>query len=310
MKLLGYILAYSLVWLLHLMPEPLLYLFSDFMYFITYRVVGYRKKVVLDNLTKAFPNYESPEIRKIAKRFYHHLCDVILETAVSHFQKESTVLKKITFRNLELLDELYAKKKQVMAVSAHYGNWEYLTTLGLVSEYPHIAIYKILKNSYIDRMVKRKRKRLGAIPVPMEKITRKLISFHQEKRPVMTLFLSDQRPMFHNIQYWTKFLGMDTPLFLGTEKLARKLDAAVVFVKTRKVKRGKYELEIVPICEDPSGLKPYEITEKHVRILEKLIREAPEFWLWSHRRWKHSIEKYRQKHGCHQKAAGDSKSFD
>jgi KDO2-lipid IV(A) lauroyltransferase len=207
------------------------------------------------------------------------------------------VLKKLSFRNTELLEELLGKRKQIMVVSAHYGNWEYLTTLGLLMDYPFLAIYKTLKNYHFDSMVKKNRTRLGATPVPMEKIARKLISFHQDQKPVMTLFLSDQRPLFKNIQYWTHFLGMETPLYLGTEKLARKLDAAVVFVMVRKVKRGRYELVVELICENPSELDPYEITEKHVRILENQIREAPEYWLWSHRRWKHSYAKYKRLKG-------------
>jgi len=184
-----------------------------------------------------------------------------------------------------------------MAATGHYGNWEYLSTLGLVSKYPVYAIYKPLKNKYFNRMVKNNRTRFGVMVSPMDQIARKLITCDQEKKPVLTIFLADQRPMYHQIHYWSKFMGLDTPLFLGTEKLARKLDAAVVFLKIRKVRRGQYEMEVEPITQDPNSLKPYEITEAHVRILENLIREDPSLWLWSHRRWKHSIEQYRSEHG-------------
>jgi KDO2-lipid IV(A) lauroyltransferase len=131
----------------------------------------------------------------------------------------------------------------------------------------------------------------------MEKIARELIRYEQEHTPALTLFLGDQRPIYEQIQYWTKFMGRDTPVFLGTEKLARKLDAAVVFLKIRKIKRGRYEVEIELVCESPEGLPPYEITNRHVQILENLIHEEPSLWLWSHRRWKHSFEKYKQEHG-------------
>lgn len=292
MKFLGYIFTYSFIWLLHLLPERILYFISDFLYLLMRFVVRYRKKVVVDNIAKAFPEYDSSEIRKTAGKFYHHLCDLILESSVSHFYSEAKALKRITYSNPELLNDLYSTGKQVMAVTGHYGNWEYLSTLGLVSSYPVVAIYKPLKNQYFDRMVKRNRTRFGVIVSPMEQIARKLISFHRDRTPVLTIFLADQRPMFHQIQYWTKFMGLDTPLYLGTEKLARKLDAAVVFLKIKKVKRGRYEVEVVPICEDPGSLQPFDITEAHVRILENLIREEPGYWLWSHRRWKHSIERY------------------
>lgn len=297
MKFVGYIITYSFVWLLHLLPEGILYLLSDLLYLLMYHVVGYRKKVVYDNLQKAFPEYDKAEIRRIAKKFYHHLSDLFLESAVFPFFSESKALKRITYKNPELLNELYGKGKQVMAVLGHYGNWEYLSTLGLAINYPVVAIYKPLKNKYFDRMVQKEREAYGVIPVPMEKIARKLIEYRKNDTPVLTLFLGDQRPMYHQIQYWTKFMGRDTPMFLGTEKLARKLDAAVVFLKFRKLKRGRYEVETELICEGPEGLKPYEITERHVRILEELIREEPSYWLWSHKRWKHSYEKYKQEHG-------------
>lgn len=274
------------------LSERILYLFSDFLYLIMYHVVGYRKKVVFDNLHKAFPEYDQAKIRRAAKKFYHHLSDLFLESAVSHFYSESKALKKITYKNPELLNELYGSGKQVMAVLGHYGNWELLSTLGLKIDYPVIGIYKPLRNKFFDRIVQRNRRTFGVITVPMDKIARTLIDYKRREEPILTLFLGDQRPQFNKIQYWTKFLGLDTPLFLGTEKLARKLDAAVVFIMVRKKSRGRYEVEFELICEEPGKLKPFDITEAHVRILEKLIREEPAYWLWSHKRWKHSYEKF------------------
>lgn len=295
MKFLGYILTYSLVWMLHLLPERILYLLSDFLYFLAYYVVAYRKKVVFENLKKAFPEYSRTEIRHIAKKFYHHLCDTMLESSISHFYSESKALKRITYTNPEVLHELHASGKQVMAVLGHYGNWEYLSTLSLITKYPFVAIYKPLRNKYFDRMVTQNRTRFGGIVTPMEQIVRKLLELKSQKVQVITLNLSDQSPMFHQIQYWTKFMGIETPVYLGSEKLAKKLDAAVVFLKIRKIKRGRYEVETELICKDPGEMKKHEITERHVRILEDLIREEPSYWLWSHRRWKHSYEDFMEK---------------
>ena len=295
MKFLGYILTYSLVWVLHLLPERILYLLSDFLYFLAYHVVHYRKKVVYDNLERAFPEYDRTEIRHISKKFYHHLCDTMLESSISHFYSESKALKRITYTNLEVLHELHASGKQVMAVLGHYGNWEYLSTLSLVTEYPFVAIYKPLRNKYFDRMVTRNRTRFGGIVTPMEQIVRKLLELKSQKVQVITLNLSDQSPMFSQIQYWTKFMGIDTPVYLGSEKLAKKLDAAVVFLKIRKIKRGRYEVETELICKDPKVMEVNEITERHVRILEDLIREEPAYWLWSHRRWKHSYKDFTER---------------
>lgn len=292
MNYLLYIFLYSLVWLLHLLPEWFLFRISDLLYFLMCHVVGYRKKVVVDNIQKAFPEFDKSQIRSITRKFYHHFSDLILESGICHFYTESFALKRITYRNPELLNELFARGKLVMAVTGHFGNWEYLNTLALASDYPVAAIYKPLNIKQIDRMIKRNRTRFGVMVSPMEKITRKLIKHHKEKDPVMTIFLADQRPLIKNIQYWTKFMGLDTPLYLGTEKLARKLDAAVVFLKILKVKRGRYEVEIELICENPNELAPYEITNRHVQILENLVREQPAYWLWSHKRWKHDLKQF------------------
>jgi KDO2-lipid IV(A) lauroyltransferase len=292
MQYIGYIITRSLVWLLHLLPERLLFLIADVFYFLVYHLVGYRRKVVYSNLKRAFPEKDQREIRNIARRFYHHLCDLILESAISHFYSKQKAHNRIRYLNPEVLEDLYGKGKMVMAVTAHYGNWEYYNTLSDVSSYPILAIYKPLKNKYIDNMVIRNRTQYGVGVTAMEKIARQLIDHYRKKDPVATIFLADQRPLFQNIQYWTKFLGQDTPLYLGTEKLARKLDAAVVFMKMRKSARGRYEVEFELITEDPSSMESFAITNAHVKVLEDLIREAPEYWLWSHKRWKHSYERY------------------
>ncbi len=295
MKYLGYILANGLIWLLHLLPKPLFYLVSDFLYLLVRYVFAYRKKVVYDNITRAFPEFTPSQVRLTARRFYHHLCDLILESAAAHFYSEFQINTRLTYRNPEVMQQLYNKRKQVIAVTAHYGNWELLTNIGHFTDHTILAAYKPLKNKYFDRMARENRERFRIVAVPMDQIARKMIHHFRERDPALTIFLSDQRPMMHNIQYWTKFLGQDTPLYMGAEKLARKMDAAVVFMKIRRVARGRYEVELETICEDPKGIKPYEITEAHVRILEHLIREEPGYWLWSHRRWKHSYREFLKK---------------
>ena len=284
----------DLVWLLHLLPEWFLFRISDLLYFLMYHVAGYRKKVVADNLRMAFPECDPARIKSISRKFYHHFSDLILESGICHFYSESKALRRIKYRNPELLNDLYSKGKMVMAVTGHYGNWEYLNTLALASDYPVAAIYKPLNIKQIDGMIKRNRTRFGVMVYPMEKISRKLIDHFQKKDPVMTIFLADQRPLLKNVQYWTKFMGLDTPLYLGTEKLARKLDAAVGFLKIHKVKRGRDEGEVELVCENPNELDSYEITNRHVHILEKLITEEPQYWLWSHRRWKHRLEDFKE----------------
>lgn len=296
MRYLAYIFTSLAIWMLHLLPERIFYLFSDLLSFITHRVVGYRKKVVRENLGKAFPQYTLMQLRQTERKFYRHLCDLILETAVSHFYSGTQIQKKISYRNPELLDQYYEQGRQMIIVTGHYGNWEYLSSLGLVSRYQVLAAYKPLRNPYFDRMVRRNREKFRVITSPMEQIARKMIRFQRDGIPAATIFLGDQRPMLHQIQYWTRFMGQDTPLFLGTERMAIKLNAVVVFMKIRKIGRGRYEAEVVPVCDDPRSTNSNEITEAHVKVLEELIREEPAFWLWSHRRWKHSLKKYLDEH--------------
>jgi KDO2-lipid IV(A) lauroyltransferase len=304
MRFLSFIFAYGLLWLLHLLPERVLFLFSDFLYLIIYYVAGYRKKVVYDNLRRAFPELSNLEIRGIAKKFYRHLSDLILESAVSHFDSDKQYLNRISYTNPELLNALYDKGKQVIGVTAHYGNWEFLISMGAITGFSVLGAYKPLKNRYFDRMIKKSRERFNTLPVPMEMIVRAMILHHRDGIPAISIFVADQRPVFEHIQYWTKFLGQDTPLYLGAEKLARKLDAAVVFLKIRKAERCRYQVEAELICEEPGKLEPFGITEAHVRILERLIREAPEYWLWSHRRWKHSYESYLREKESRKASAG------
>jgi KDO2-lipid IV(A) lauroyltransferase len=292
MRFLGFILAYSTIWLLHLLPERVLWLVSDLMYVLLYRLFRYRRSVVFDNLSRAFPSMDEKEKNAVAGKFYHYLCDLILETAVSQFYGREQMLKRMHYKNPELLRDLHEQGKQVIGTVGHYGNWEFLTTLGPVSGYKILGAYKPLKNKWFDKVIRRNREKFNSLPVPMEKIARVMIQHYRDGIPALTVMLTDQRPMYRNIQYWTKFLGQDTPVYLGTEKLAKKIDAAVVFLKVRRIRRGRYEVEAELLCSDPGSTQPHEITDLHVKKLEELIREKPETWLWSHRRWKHSYEQY------------------
>jgi len=297
MQYISYILVRAFIWILHVLPEKILYLISDVFYFIAFRVAGYRKKVVTDNLRRSFPDKDMKQIRQIRRKFYHHFCDFILESAISHFFTPDSALKRMSYDNPELLDELGDKGKIVLLAMGHYCNWEYFSSLPLVTKYPLLGIYKPLRNKYFDKMVTGSRERLGAVAVPMDRITRELIRYKSDGKPANAMFLTDQRPPLNNIHYWTKFLGQDTPMYLGTEKLARKLDAAVVFANIRKSSRGRYRTDFQLITDNPRSMGPNEITNAHVGILEDLIREAPEYWLWSHKRWKHSYEKFMKMKG-------------
>lgn len=291
--MIGYPVFYGIIWILTLLPFKVLYIISDFLSFITYYLIPYRKKVTLTNLKKSFPEKSSTEINKIAKKFYRHLFDLFLESFKLLQMNEEQILKRFDYKNPEVLDELYSKNKSIITVFGHYGNWEWLASLPLVTKYKVLAIYKPLANSSFDKFFIRLRGKFGIETVTIQQALRKILNFQQNKELTITFFLGDQRPMGRYIKYWTTFLNQDTPILLGVEKISKQTDQAVVFIDIQKKKRGFYEIVFIKLFENPKETEEFEITEKHIRILEKIIINRPELWLWSHRRWKHKklIEK-------------------
>ena len=290
MELVIYCIVFPLLWLISLMPLRVLYAFSDFvLYPLVYHVAKYRRKVVYDNLRKSFPEKSEAEIATIAKKFYKHFGHILVETVKLINISKAEVKKRIRYRNPELFFELFEKGKSIVAVTAHYGNWEWL--VGVPENMPCrvLSLYKPLSNKHIEKMLTRMRTQFGAELVTMEDAPRILFTYKQNNVKTLSCFISDQTPIRSRIHYQTQFLNQVTPVFLGPEKMARKLKTAVVFVKMIPVKTGYYDFEIVPIAEDASLTNEHEITERHVKILEEQIKEHPEFWLWTHRRWKYQI---------------------
>ena len=199
--------------------------------------------------------------------------------------------KRYNLLNIEVMNEFYTSGKDILLISAHYGNWEWLSTLPLFTPNKVLGIYKTLHNKYFDRMFSNLRSKYGVIPIATEKTFRTIIDYQQRNIPIMPLFLADQRPRWKEIQHWIRFLNQETSVILGPEKIAKKLDMAVVFVKHLKIRRGYYETVFVPLASDPLHTKPHEITEKYYQYLESMIRESPAEYLWTHNRWKHTWKK-------------------
>lgn len=270
------------------MPLEWLYFISDLMYIIIYKIFRYRVKVVKTNLKNSFPNKSTRELLEIERKFYRHFCDLFIEQFFILHANANQVKQLCTFKNVEMLNTYYTQGKSLVVAGGHYGNWEFYGLLGLYLKYLVFGAYKPLANKYFERFVNASRERFGALAVPMKETARTAIQFAQDGKLFVLGLISDQTPPKSDIRYWTTFLNQDTPVFLGTEKIAQKLNQPVFFCNMRKIKRGQYEVELELLTDNPAGTKPYEITEMHVRALEKLIKDAPEYWLWSHRRWKHS----------------------
>jgi Kdo2-lipid IVA lauroyltransferase/acyltransferase len=287
MEAIGFYIFYGITWVVTLLPMRILYIFSDILYFILYYVVSYRRKVVAENLRNSFPDKSAPELKSIEKKFYRHLADLMIEILkLTHMSREQS-LSRMTITNVELLERLYDEGRDVIAVIGHYNNWEWLKSLIFHTKYQTVSIYKPLQDKRFDRFLLGLRGREGMILTPMSLIIREIIEARKKNRKSLYSFITDQTPPRKDIQYWTTFLNQDTPVYLGVEKIASKYDMAVVFFNVTKIRRGYYSYCPELLFEHTQGLPEHEITEKHVRRLEEIIRDKPEYWIWSHRRWKH-----------------------
>jgi|WetSurMetagenome_2_1015567.scaffolds.fasta_scaffold00227_12 Kdo2-lipid IVA lauroyltransferase/acyltransferase len=290
MEAIGYYIFYGFNWLLTLLPLRILYVFSDLLFLVLYYFPGYRRKVVRTNLKNSFPEKSEKEIIDIERKFYHHLCDLFVETFKLTHMSSSQLMRRIPLTNPELLEKLYNEGRDVAAVLGHYGNWEMLTCLPLYSKYKFVSIYKPLANKHFDKYMINSRSKFGMTVTPMQHVVREVIENRKNNTRALYSFLTDQTPPKGDIKFWTNFLSQVTPVYLGTEKIASKYDMAVILFNVQKIKRGRYSFTVELLFDHTAGLPEHLITETHVKRLEEIIREHPEFWIWSHRRWKHKRE--------------------
>lgn len=286
-KIFSYI-TYGFLWLLSFLPFRILYIFSDFIYILVAYVIRYRRKVIDTNLKNAFPEKTEKERAKIRHDFYHHLCDLFLETfKLLHISKKS-MIKRCKFNNPDFADKFFDNGIGVVSIMGHIGNWEWVSSLPLWNnKFAFLPLYKPLHNKVMDKMYLDIRSHLGSQPLSKQEFLRVMMRNKVMGNPTLTGFIGDQTPTKKNIHYWTNFLNQDTPIFIGIERIAKKLNQPVFYANMRKVKRGYYEIDMHLICENPQETKEFEITEKHTRMLEENILENPCIWLWSHKRWKH-----------------------
>jgi KDO2-lipid IV(A) lauroyltransferase len=287
MAAIGYYLFYGINWIITLLPLPVLYIFSDFLYLVLYYVVSYRRNVVATNLKNSFPEKTDKELKIIEKKFYRHLSDILIETFKSTHMTRANQKKRFTYSNLDIIDKLREGKRDIIAIMGHYNNWEWPTLLPYYLKYKTIIIYKPLQNKYFNRFINNHRSEHGIVLTPTSQVIREIINCRKNDINTVSVFISDQIPSKGDIKYWTTFLNQDTAVFTGAGKIASKYDMAIVFFHVQKVKRGYYNLNIEPLFDHTEGLSEEMITEKHVRKLEEIIKEKPEYWIWSHRRWKH-----------------------
>lgn len=283
-RILFYI-AFPFLLLISILPFPLLYLLSDFFYFIVYHVAGYRKKVVRENMKNAFPEWTDQKRLQVEKEFYKWLCDVLLEILKGLTISKKSAMKRAKMINPELVNQCYEEGKSAIWVTPHMGNWEWsIFSSDLYTKYKMNVVYHKIKNPGFEWMVKKIRTRFGSVVITMEQTLRHLIKHKNEQ--YITALVCDQTPSPDGA-YWTTFLNQETPFITGPEKISKMLDHVIIYLDINRVKRGYYELTTKILEKDPKATAEWEITEKIVRRIEKDIEESPAYWLWSHRRWKH-----------------------
>ncbi|MBN3036223.1 MAG: lysophospholipid acyltransferase family protein [Bacteroidales bacterium] len=276
------------IWIISQIPMRGLYLLSDMMAPLLYRVIRYRRGVVFANLHNAFPGIGDKEIRRIARRFYRNFSDLILEVIRGRKISRNEIQSRIRFRNYEIIERLYSEKKSIIVSIGHCGNWEWMTmVLEMICPYRVFAVVKPMNDVYFESYLARIRRRFntrgGLVPF------KSTLKYMTRTRHELTIHViaGDQTPTRDEINFWIMFLNQNTPVFLGIEKLARSFDQAVVFFDIQREGRGRYIVDIRLLTENPKDTTEGEITVKHVRALEEAIIRNPDNWLWSHRRWKH-----------------------
>jgi len=270
------------------MPFPLLYVFSDFLFFVMFRLVGYRRKVVFDNLKNSFPEKEEKELNEIEKKFFKHFCDLIVESIKGFTISEEEVLKRMTYSNKEVLENLAKKNKSVTFIGGHFGNWE-LLAVTIAQTIPHTvkALYTPLKGKYWDDKITASRSRFGLKMFTIQNV--KVLRDSLEGELSAVIFGSDQSPSNPKRAYWLKFLNQDTGVQFGAEKHAKDFDTAVIYGAITKNKRGYYNTEFIQLFENVGDLEYGAVIESFSKTLEEKIRENPHYYLWTHRRWKHKL---------------------
>lgn len=292
-----YKIVYAIWFLLSLLPFWVHYLFSDFIYLILYKLLGYRVKVVRKNLTESFPEKSEQELREIERKFYRRLCDYFVELVKTMTMSDRQIQKRMVFKRTELVNLCAEEGQSVAVYLGHTFNWEWVTSLPFcVSDKFHCGqLYHAIENPVFDKLLLRQRERWGAECIALTDILRKTIEYKRKNQLTMIGYIGDQVPHWNNIHHWCWFLNHDTPVMTGAERIASKNHQAIVFLEVIQRKRGYYEAEFKMITRHPEQLKEFEVTDIYYQMLEVNIRRQPELWLWSHNRWKRTREEFERR---------------
>lgn len=284
-------LFYSFIYLITLLPLKVLYFVSDMLFPIVYYVIRYRRKAVRTNLIASFPEKTTAEILSIEKKFYHFFCDVFIEAMYRVNMSAEEVSRRVTFENVDSIHGLYIQNKSAMLMLAHYGNWEWVSSLALQlpDESPFYGVYKELSNPEFDAMTYKLRLKYKMQNIEMRDLVKSMLRMSKNNQKAVFAMVSDQRPPKGDARFSMMFLNQPTAVIVGTEVLARKFNYPVLVLSITRPKRGYYHCKIEMLCENPTLETEFSISEKYMKKLESDIHAHPELWLWTHKRWKHPI---------------------
>ena len=284
---LAYILVYPLIILISILPFRILYLLSDLIYLLFFYVIGYRKKIVFENLKIAFPEKSDSELKILRKKFFHHFVDLFLETIKTFTISNREIIKRFSLTNKEDFTKFTNKHQKILLMSSHYANYEWLFSLNLFIDHHGFGAYKKVKNKYFDSFIRKSRGRFNSQVVPTKEFLGTVEKNHTKKIPCMYGLLSDQSPKIGQTRHWTEFFGVKVPVYTSCEMLAKKYNYPIIYMNTEKIKRGYYETTMHVLSENPREISDYQITDRFIKNLEEQIKKQPEYYFWSHKRFKH-----------------------
>lgn len=286
-----FILVLPWIYVLSLVPFPLLHGLAQVISFLLNTVFSYRRSLVEQNIAKAFPNYTPKQIKETTKKFYLHFADLFIEIIKAVTLSNRAFKKRYTVSGFDSIEEVLNQKRSVIIMAGHQSNWEWTSALSLYTSHPFYAIYQKINNRHFDAFMRKNRARTGLYLLPTY-LTKKAIAEHHEKQEVSLYgFLSDQSPTLKKTKLWTDFFGRYVPVHTGAEELAREFDLAVFYMDLKKVKRSHYHADFSLLSEHPAALEPYVLTKMFLSKVENSVKEQPETYLWTHRRFKHEKAK-------------------
>ena len=281
-------------YLISLLPMRLLYVLSDVAYPFVFAF--YRRKLVRQQLTECFPEKTIKEIKAIEHAFYHHFCDLVVEMIKQFSMSKEEMMRRMVFVDGDKAFSNFSSEQPILFLMlGHFGDWEWIASLAYWTDAYCSQVYHPLTDDVFDKLFLDLREHYGGECIPMRKTVRRLLLLNAKKQPVICGMIADQQPRWDAIHHFCQFLGHDSAVFIGTEELAKKFNSLVYYGSVRCIRRGYYECQLIPITINPQEMPNYEITDKYMELLEADIRQHPELWLWTHKRWTRTKEEWKER---------------